>query len=152
MKKILAAILALTLVFAMAVSVGAKVSPTPKEFFDVTVRTEGSGDADADPYKVEKNEDGSSTLTATEKNGKFQRWEIEGEYEILEGSLTSKVIRIRPLSDIVATAIFTEGSKGDSNPNTDSTSPKTGDMLFYALGMLTVALGVGVFAFRKVRG
>ena len=108
MKKIIIAILALTLIFTVAVSVGAKTSPKPKEYYDITVSVQGSGEAEADPYKVKKNTEGTTTLTATDKDGFFTRWIISGEYTIIDGSLDSKTLVILPKSDIQAIASFSK--------------------------------------------
>lgn len=230
MKKILIAVLALTLVFTMAISVGAKKSPSGKEYYDIKILVEGSGDATAEPYKIQKNTEGTTTLTATDKDGFFTRWIISGKYEIVSGSLGSRTLVILPKSDISATASFskeedwlnvtatavgdgtasadpgrvkkgsgdtvtlvaTDGSdqfikwelhcdydvisgdvksrvmvirpltdgnaiayfssSGNGGTSNGSTSPKTGDTLLAVLGMMVVALGLGVFAFKKVRG
>ena len=71
---------------------------------------------------VEKtnNSDGTITLTATaNKLASFTNWVIDGDYEIVEGSLTSETITIRPKADgIKISTVFdlpTTGIYGDVN-------------------------------------
>ncbi len=144
-------------------------SPTPEEVYSIEVTYEPSdgsiGDASADNYQVIKNTDGTVTLTATPKNGgKFTEWKIDGEYEVVDGSLDSPTITIRPKSDIKAEAVFvidgtvapttpsgTTAPTTAPKPNNGSTSPKTGDPLFLIISLAALALGVGVFAVKKIK-
>ena len=71
---------------------------------------------------VEKtdNGDGTITLTATaNKLAEFTNWVIDGDFEIVEGSLTSETITIRPKADgIKISTVFdlpTTGIYGDVN-------------------------------------
>lgn len=107
MKKIVALVMSVLMVFVLMASAAAELSPPPKNYYDIEVSVEGSGDADTSDEKVEVNSDGTVTLTATRKQGYFTRWIIEGEYEILNGgTLEDSTIVIRPVSDIQAIASF----------------------------------------------
>ena len=164
MKRFASIVLALVMVLALTVSVAAKGSPTGKDYYSITtsaIPSDGSlGGASSDKNKVDtsivKTDDGLVILTATEKNGKFDHWEITGDYEIVEGSLSSLVLKIRPLSDVKAVAVFKDsGSKSTpdtpTKPNDSGTSPKTGDPLLLVIGLAVLALGAGAFAVKKIK-
>lgn len=162
MKKVISIALALVMVFALTVSASAKGSPTGKEFFKITVGfspSDGSyGDAGTDKNKVivdAVGDDGTVRLTANEKDyGKFSHWEIKGDYELIEGTLTDKSIVIRPNSDIDAVAYFknTDGSTSKVPvSNNNNTSPQTGDPLYIVLGLAALAFGTGALAVKKIK-
>ncbi len=175
MKKVLSIALALVMIFALSAVAFADeatdateyVSPTPKEYFDIVVSYEpgdGSlGDAVADTYQIIRNSDGTVTLIATPKGeGKFDKWIIEGEYDVVEGDLTDPTITIRPKSDIKADAVFVKATSDateavnpkpttPAKPNNSSTSPKTGDPLFLIIALAALALGTGIFAVKKIK-
>ena len=150
MKKIIALILAVVMVFALAVSTAALISPTPDDYNDIKVVVDGNGKAEADKYKVKKGSGDDVTLTATETSDSFVNWTIDGEYIIVSGNLSSKVLVIEPQSDIVATAHF-KGTGGGSG-NNDNTSPKTSDPIVYVLAVMLIAAAGGIFCVRKIRG
>ena len=108
MKRFVALILAVVMVFALAVGASALKSPEGKEYYKITstVEYEGRTAGDATSYKVEKNSDETITLTANAHDGFFTRWIISGGYEIVDGSLDSPVITIRPTSDVKAVASY----------------------------------------------
>lgn len=114
MKRLFAIALAVVMILAVTVSVSAKDSPTGKVYYSITTSTElpdGSlGTASSDKDKVDKTADGDDslvTLTASQTNGFFTRWIIQGEYDIISGDIESPVLVIRPKSDVHATASFT---------------------------------------------
>lgn len=161
MKKLITIALAVVMLFTMVVSVAAEDSPQPKEVYSISVSyspADGSlGEAGSDKNQViidSSGEDGLVTLTAVVKEGKFEKWDIQGEYEIVEGSLTSPKLVIKPLSDIKAVAIFS-GSGSSSTPSSESTpsgtSPKTGDPLYLIIGFAVLALAAGAFAIKKIK-
>lgn len=150
MKRVVASLLAVVMVFALAVSSSALISPTPEDVWKVTVDVDGNGDANADKYQIKQGSDGEVTLTAIEVDT-FINWTIEGTYDIISGSLTSKVLVIRPHSDIHATAHF-KGNGGDNGGNDSNTSPKTGDPLFFALGIMMLAVAGGVISIKRIKG
>ena len=108
MKRIVSIALVVVLVFALAATAAALPSPQGKSYYKISVDAEGSGDVDASKSKVVKNSDDTVTLTATDADGFFTLWMIDGEYTIVDGDLNSPVITILPLSDIKATASFSQ--------------------------------------------
>ena len=172
LKKVLSIALALVMIFALSATVFAEdatehMSPTVEEFYKIDVKPNPSdghlGDATADNYTVIRNSDGTVTLTANPKgDGEFDKWIIDGEYEVIEGSLTDPTITIKPKSDIDAIASFKDttapatepaSTAPTTSPKTDggATSPKTGDPLFLIISLAALALGVGVFAVKKIK-
>jgi len=164
MKKLITVALVIVMIFSLSVTVFAADydSPQPKETYSIAVSyspADGSlGVASSDKNQVTiDSEDGKVILTATVKDGKFNRWDIKGEYEIVEGSLTSPKLVIIPKSDISANAIFEKDGKPatpdspSSSSDSGSTSPKTGDPLYLIIGFAVLALGVGAFAIKKIK-
>lgn len=161
MKKVISIALVLVMVFALTVSASALVSPTGKDRFGITVGQSpadgslGNGNTDKNSVSADMDEEGNVTLTANENgNGKFEHWEIEGDYDIIEGSLTDKTIVIRPKSDIHAVAVFKAPDGSTSKvpaTNNNNTSPKTGDPLYIVLTLAVLALGAGALAVKKIK-
>lgn len=154
MRRLVALVVAVVLVCTLSVSAFALQSPTAPKFYSINVSANGSGSAKSGVASIDPNNPDVVILTATEEGAAFVRWEISGSYEIVEGSLTTPVIKIRPSSDISAVAIFADGSKNtDVVPgNNSGTSPNTGDYTFVVLTILALAAMMGAFASRKVRG
>lgn len=111
---------------------------TPDVSFDVTINratgaTENAVVGKGDTY----------TLIASNlpKGYEFSRWEINGKYEIVSGSLTSKKVVIKPKSDVTVTELTEKAAQGAAN--TSDKSPKTGDSIPAILSsVLVVALAV----------
>ena len=125
MKKIVALLLAVVMVFAVAAVAFAEESPSPDRYYKVTTEVEGGGSASASTNKILKNSDGTVTLVASDDGGYFNRWLIKGSYEIVEGTLTDPIITIRPTSDIEAVANFTK-EEGYLNITTEAVAPSDG--------------------------
>ncbi|MBR1533085.1 MAG: hypothetical protein IJ639_01865 [Ruminococcus sp.] len=116
MKKLICVALVLAMVFALTVSAGAKLSPSAKDYYSITVSYEpsdgslGTAKEKDDKDKVSKDgtgEDAQITLTATQTDGYFTMWIIDGEYDIVgDGTTSSPVLTIIPKSDINAVANF----------------------------------------------
>lgn len=173
MKKIIALLIAVLVMACAVVSVSAEVSPTPpivndKISIDAVVVPEGAGTVTPDienPFEYIVGSDGKVTLSASSMDGfKFSHWEfITGDFDIIEGSLTSPVIVILPKpgsSNIRAEANFikdgeTEPTIPDSKPVTppdDGTeSPITGDTTaLYTIGAAVVLMiGFTVVVLKK---
>ncbi len=146
MKKVLSIIFALVLMCCAVASVSAEISPTatlPQNtiIIDAIPVPGEAGSATPDinnPGKVEINSGEVITLTATPSKGyKFSHWEfIYGEFEIIEGDLTTPTIVIKPTgsSNIRAEAHFVKVDESVTTPSSkpvptlpdDSTSPITG--------------------------
>ncbi len=141
MKKVLSvlmAVLMLSAVFAVAVSAEDNPSPEPTHYYTVTVIVNGNGTATADPTSVE--EGNTTKLVANPDAGSdFIGWTIEGDYEIVEGSLTSTVLVIRPKGDVKATANF---KPTDTNKDNGQKSPTTGYNTQAVIAAMAVVLTV----------
>lgn len=157
MKKFVSIALVLVMMLAMAVSVAAETSPTAAPYYDITVKTDGKGDATTDKNKIEVKQDGDKvTLTAIDGDETFVNWTIDGDYTIVEGDTSTRVIVIQPTSDITATAHFkgqdaTEVVKPTTKPNEGGTSPKTGDPTMMIIALVLLAAGLGVVAVKKIK-
>ena len=106
MKKLIAALTALVLIFSLTtVAYGAK-SPEGKKEHSVTVNN-NVGDTDGSSSSVVDGE--NFTLSADEFGGyDFVGWVITGDYDIVSGDLNSPDLIILPKGDIQATANYTE--------------------------------------------
>ena len=132
-----------------------------KDYLTIIVDNSGDGSVSANPTKVKKGSGDTVTLTATEKNAPFTGWNLACEYEIVEGSLTSKTLVIKPLTDVHVTAYFgkavpSDSDKGtsdgtNSGKNSGSTSPATGDFSVMMIALVLMAMGLGVFAVKKIK-
>lgn len=173
MKKTIALLIAVMLMVCGVVSVSAEISPTAsvvdtKITIDAIVVPDNAGTVNPDiknPIEYIVGSDGTVTLIASTNDGfKFSHWEfITGEFDIVEGSLTSSTIVILPKGDsnIRAEAHFvpedatipsTEpDTKVPYEPDDDDKSPPTGDFtpVYFALGAVVMMLGVAVIALKK---
>lgn len=151
MKRVFALALAVFMMFAVALTVGAAQSPDAPKYISISVHVVGNGTTASQPVKMDLNNPEPVTLTADEKGGKFDHWDIKGEYTIVSGSLTDRVLVIMPKTNIDATAVFSGGtSNGDQN--TSDTSPKTGDMSVFVFGTMMMAAMFGIAALKKIKG
>lgn len=113
------------------------------------------------------------TYTAVPDGADFVRWELDGDYELISGSLTDPVIVVRPKSiRLSGTAIFADSptlahkpaekpeatpdqkpsSSGNGSSGSGSaTSPKTRDMLPLFAVITLSALFAGCFAVAKIK-
>lgn len=125
-----------------------------KDYLTIFIETAGDGSvtANPNPAKIKKGSGDTVTLTATEKDAPFTGWALACEYEIVEGSLTSKTLVIKPLTDVHATAYFGQAVPASaSGTNNGSTSPQTGDYTFAMIALILMAMGLGVFAVKKIK-
>lgn len=90
---------------------------------------------------------------------KFIKWKIVGDYEIISGTLTSKSLVIKPLSDVKVTQLFDiEGleeekpDKQEGESNKSDTSPETANrsMLGLIAGAFVVS-AITLGATKKIR-
>lgn len=145
MKKIFAVLLAVVLVVFATVPAFAIKSPSGETKYDVVVNNNQGGTGS---YTVESVEDNDHyIITADPKDGyEFSHWVIDGDYDIIEGSLTDITITIKPLSDVVITPYFEkDGETPGEGPKDDDSdkSPATGDVstqVMVVIAMLSVAL------------
>ncbi len=158
MKKFISVLIAAIMIFSVAgTSVFAEISPEGKKTYKVTI----DYGIDIDENIVYDYIQHGDTITLTAKtkdnNNKyiFLRWSIEGEYEIISGSLTSPTLVIKPLGDIVIKQIVENHKDSVKDPdkkpqggkNDSETSPPTNDNLLFILGgmLLTSLLATAVF-------
>ncbi|HIR02578.1 MAG: hypothetical protein U0M23_02110 [Acutalibacteraceae bacterium] len=158
MKKILAVLFAVLLISVSSVAALAAPSPTAPVIYNVTVEAQQGGSVHSSVETVQQGD--QVILTATVDDGYiFTTWNISGEYEIIEGSLSSERIVVRPDSDIHATAGFkaasadvpTSPTEGPApGPGNDSpTSPQTGYDGFVFAGLSVLLLsGIVLFAVK----
>ena len=158
MKKILAVLFAVLWISVSSVAALAAPSPTAPVIYNVTVEAQQGGSVHSSVETVQQGD--QVILTATVDDGYiFTTWNISGEYEIIEGSLSSERIVVRPDSDIHATAGFkaasadvpTSPTEGPApGPGNDSpTSPQTGYDGFVFAGLSVLLLsGIVLFAVK----
>lgn len=156
MKRILAFILSMIVVFSLCIlPVTAAESPTPKEYYSITIGTQGDGRVEVNKTSVEKDSEDIVMLIATENTSNFIKWTLTGDYEIINGDLNSKVLRLKPHSDIVAVGVFKGGE--DKNPviiEKTPVSPKTGQnplTIYLILAIMTVAAGLGMVSWKNIK-
>ena len=171
MKKAISLIIATLLMVCGVVSVSAEISPTASVvdktiIIDAIPVPDHAGDAtpgiDA-PVEYIVGSDGTVTLIASSNDGfKFTHWEFAtGDFDIIEGSLTSSTIVILPKGDsnIRAYAYFVDedadvtepSSKPAVKPDDDDKAPTTGDVtpVFFVAGAVVMMLGFAVIALKK---
>ena len=147
MKKVLSvlmAVLMLSAIFAVAVAAEDNPSPEPQNYYKVEITVDGNGTANGDPTTGE--EGGTSKLVANPDPGsKFIGWVIEGDYEIVEGSLTSPVLVIKPKGTVKVIAKFEATTPGkDNGPTSPTTGYNTEIVIALMSAVLTVSLAVVV--------
>lgn len=127
-----------------------------KDYLTIVTKTIGDGTASTSVSKVPLDQAGIASVTLTAKDGKdtFVDWTLECKYDVVEGNNKTRVLVIKPYTDIIATAKFVGGTDSDVTPgnkDTNKTSPKTGDPLFVVIGLFALALGTAVVAVKKIK-
>ena len=161
MKKVFLCLISVfvlaSLCVAMAVpAMAATYSAEGEEVFQINVSSFAEGSKSSGNYKVE--DDGTITLTVSKDSDYiFVKWAIDGEYEIVSGSLTSKTLVIRPLSDLdVEEAYDVKGSQGAGEKpaewveNESGKAPETGNAAL-SFAVLLTACGFATVLFAKKR-
>ncbi|MBQ8572576.1 MAG: hypothetical protein IJ451_03830 [Ruminococcus sp.] len=169
MKKFVSLLIAVLLLVCGVASVSAEVSPTAsvvdtKITIDAVVVPDNAGSATPsidNPFEYVVGSDGTVTLQASTNDGfKFSHWEfITGEFDIIEGSLTSSTIVILPKGDtnIRAYAHFAEegadvtepSSQTPQKPDDGDKSPTTGDVTPVVIAASAVMLMLGIAVILK---
>lgn len=173
MKKVVSLLIAVLLMACAVVSVSAEISPTAPTIvkdtiiIDAVVVPDNAGTVDPsidNPFEFEVNSDGTVKLVASSMEGfKFSHWEfIAGEFDIIEGSLTSPVLVIKPKGDtnVRAEAHFvkvddtTPSTEPDSKPavkpDDDDKSPTTGDITpVVAVSAVVLMAGIAAVVLKK---
>lgn len=152
MKKILAVLFVVCLVFTMAVPAMAEnyyPSPSGDEEYKVEVRTSDPGKGSAQKIILPS---GDIQAIATIKDGEqFYGWTITGaSYTIVSGSLSSPEIVIRATGDVEVIAHFSpfETKPGDNNKK----SPQSNDNMYlglYAAFAVILVAGAAVVVTKK---
>ena len=146
MKKFLSLAVMLVLAMTMSVCSFAANSPVGKPQFSVDIVSNSTG-TEKTTTKVVQNGD-QLILTAEDSTYKFEKWIIEGEYELVKGALTDKEITIIPKADLKVNAKYSTSSQV-VDPNKDPTSPPLGDGAYVAIALLAVAALVGSLTLKK---
>lgn len=148
MKKIIALFLVMAIIFALPVMASAKKSPNGVVEIKVTVIQTNGGNAVG-----EENDDETYTVKANPNDGyEFVGWEIDGDYTIIDGSLTSTEITFDYTTDITVTPIWkpvgTSEPSGpvDSGSGSPTTSDTTGSVLPIAIASLIAVLALAGYA------
>lgn len=172
MKKVVSLLIAVLLMVCAVVSVSAEISPSASTVVDKTITIDAIAVPDNagtvtpgvdSPVEYVVGTDGTVKLVASSMEGfKFTHWTfVTGEFDIIEGSLTSSTIVILPKGDnnIRAYANFVEEgedvtvpeSKPVEQPDDDNKSPTTGEpvAVYTVMGAVVLMLGVAVVAFKK---
>lgn len=141
-------------------------SPEAKPTFKIDITSFATGKEAPGKYIIEG--DTVRLIASEDSKYEFMGWYIEGEYEIVSGDLMSKVLVIRPLSDIKVEEMYNvEGSKGyiepdkepdqepdedkkPTKPNKEPEAPKTSDNTLTLASML-VLFGLAVMLYSKKR-
>ena len=113
--------LLLVLVMFLTVPVSARSRTDPENTYNVRIETNPlmKDGAHADRIHIPYGE--TCTLTMDAEVDGFVFWNLYGDYEIVAGDYQEKSFTIRPLSDIVAVATYTEAMphtvvEGTENP------------------------------------
>lgn len=144
MKKIFALLLAAMLMIFTVVPVFATdvISPSATDEYDIIINNTDGGSGSYTSEII----DGKKyvTLTADSKDGfTFTHWEIDGDYEIVKGSLEDEELVIILNSDCEATPHF-EGESVQPTQNKGDVSPQTGDsssVVFLFVGLFVALVG-----------
>lgn len=160
-KKVLAVLVAMLIVMFSCVSAFAAISPSGKPSLNVTIIPTGGGTGSYDiTTEIEKGPNGGTLVDFTPKPNPgytFEKWEIEGEYTVVEGDMGSEKLTVEAFSDLVVTPHYTSesGTPGGSiDANTGQTSPQTGDStnVMFAVTVVLVAMAGAVVVTRKIKG
>ena len=158
MRKLLAVLMSLFLVLSFCVCAFATESselksPTDEPVFSVEFISYDT-DKPSGAVSVVPSGDTIEIAAPISANGDFTGFAIEGEYEIVSGSLNTSPIVIRPLSDIIIIANYSNAGtpttpSGDNGDN----SPQTGDgMMIFIIAVISAAAIVGItLATKKLR-
>lgn len=145
MRKITVLFLALLLIFNLGIlSISAAESPIAVSYYAMQVAIDGHGHAEVDKVSIPTESDELVTFTALPgERYHFIGWKIKGTYDIAEGNIYSPTIKLRPISDIFATAIFNDADGTVATMDTSPISPKTGQSslpVFLALAALVLSV------------
>ncbi len=166
MKKLIALILSIVMVFCLSVTAFAADSPTANEKVTVTIRKADSTVNVDVQHSLDKGEE--ITVKADEAEyGAFASWSIykltadsktveavKGvDYEIVKGSLNDKELSIKLITSVIVCANYGDvvtNPLSNSNVDNSASAPQTGDMtVAYAVIVMLAAVAFG-FGVKKV--
>lgn len=156
LKKISAFFAALVLTVFACVPAFAAKSPSGNKTFEVTISSNRSDFKQNFSY-VQNGENYELTAEEDNDNYTFAGWEIEGEYVIVSGSLTSRDLVIRPIGDVKIKQVFDviadEDDKGEQGAsNKSDKAPQTGNNTVAALAvMFAAAAATTLIAAKKAK-
>ena len=140
MKKFLAMLISIVILSTfMVIPTFAEKSPEGDVFHKVVIK-------DGETITVK---DGENVQLIAKDNVEFIGWEIIGEYEIISGSLTSKNLVIRPLSDLIVEGKYKDVAEEDKEENESDKAPQTGNGVLMITVLLTAAAFVTMVATKK---
>lgn len=153
MKKICAIAMAVVLMIFSVIPAFAAISPSADIEYDVIIENTEGGKGSYESEIIEGKK--YVTLIADAKDGyKFSHWVVNGDYTIVEGSLSDSEFVVVLNSDIEASPYFDkiDGGKTDDSIDQDhsSTSPQTGDFGHYYI-FLVAGLLVAMMAAASVK-
>ena len=162
MKKVVSLFAILILIFsAFSYNAFAEVSPEGDKKVKVEITNNIDEDDKTISYEVKGDNIEISVNEEYIKDGyKFVKWVINGEYEIVSGSLTSKDLVIRPLGDVKLTQLFDiegiedekEEEKEEGESNKSDVSPQTSDSgLISLLAGAALVSAIALSATKKNR-
>lgn len=150
MRKLFAVLMTLCLVLSFCVCAFATEnipSPTDAPVYSVEII---SYDTDQPNRTVRTVPVGETIEIAApiSKDGDFTGFTVEGDYEIVSGSLNASPIVIRPLSDIIVIANYSNAT-APTTPSDDNgnNSPQTGDgqmILIIAVAAAAAIIGIAL--------
>lgn len=151
MKKICAFALTLVMMLSLSLSAVAVNSPTGTTTHSVKsyLVSLTSGTSTLDWAKVVVDGDTITLTVNPEYADYFLEWVISGEYEIVAGSLTSKTLVIRLLSDLIIQQKINCDIKTPGGTNTSPVSPDTGANAVPALVVIMSLSALTAFAAKK---
>lgn len=159
MRKLFAILMALCLTLTLCVCAFATEepvqSPTDEPVYSVEFISYDTDTPNQTFYTVPEGETLGITAPVSEESD-FIGFTIEGEYEIISGSLDSPDLVIRPLTDVVIIAHYKDSGSEPTTPEGDNgeNSPQTGDsQLIFVMGAVFVVALAGIaVAAVKLRG
>lgn len=120
-------------------------------YYSINVGIQGSGYASVDKIDTLKKDPEIVTFTAhPNQNIDFIKWNIEGEYKVIEGNLSTPIIKIIPNSKIVGIALFSDGYT--KTPITNEHLIQTGQSssnLYVVLALMVVSSFLIMFMPKK---
>lgn len=154
MRKFLSILMTVLLLGSLSICAFAAPSPTDAPIFNIVYYSYEDGTQQQIAIDPVENGETVQITANTSGDRAFTGFAIQGQYELVSGTLTDATIVIRPLSDLVITANYENTTPSTNTPvDNGSTSPQTGDsmlILFVALAVVFGAAGC-VVATKRLR-